>query len=101
MTESDLLAALNGAAVQFDVVDGVTVWVRPLLLADLAEYRAYRDAHPDDKDGAAVKLIELSVTYNGKPVTADEVRQLPVRHVNALVGRINDLNGWGDAAKNS
>lgn len=102
VSESDLLAALGGAAVSFEVAPGVVLALGPLTLPDAQAYSAYRKANSDDAAGAVSKLLALSVTGPGGMVWSEEfARKLPAAVVDKIAGRIAELNGWGDAPGNS
>lgn len=101
MSESDLLAALGGAAVSFEVVPGVTLALRPLSMTDAGEYQRYRKDHGVDPVGAVIKLVAMSASGpDGKPLTEEIVGKLPASKVEMIAQRIAQLNGWGDAAGN-
>ncbi len=100
MSESDLLAALGGAAVSFDLAPGVAVELRPLSLPAAGEYHRFREEHPNIED-ALCKLVSLSAYLpGGARLSAETVVRLPSSVVMKLVDRINELNGWGEAAGN-
>lgn len=101
MSESDLLAALGGAAVSFEV-KGLTLTARPLTVADAEAYRAHAKAHPDNKAAHVGKLLSLTVTGpGGAAFTESLVAKLPAQVVNEIAEKVTTLNGWGDAAGNS
>lgn len=101
MNETDLLAALGGAAVSFEVAPGVSVDLRPLSLPAAGEYRRHREQHADDTEAALCKLVSLSVILSdGKPLSEAGAARLPSHVVMRLVDRISKLNGWGEDAGN-
>lgn len=101
MSGEDLLAALGGAAVSFEVVPGVVLMLRPLSMRDAGEYQKYRKENADDKIGAVCKLVALSATMpDGSPLSADVIGMLPAVHVETIAARVADMNGWGEAAGN-
>jgi hypothetical protein len=100
MSESDLLAALGGAAVPFEA-RGVKFLARPLTLAGAAKYDELRKAGADDYPARAALLISLCVTReDGSPLSAEFAAALPAPVADALAGRLAELNGWGDHAGN-
>lgn len=102
LTEDDLLAALDGTAVSFEVKPGVALSLRPLTIPDARAYRQYRVTHPDDPEGATLMLVALCASGpGGLALTAEFVARLPVAVVGRIADEIARLNGWGDAAKNS
>lgn len=101
MSESDLLAALGGESVQFEVRPGVSVTLRPLSLADAGEYGAYEPANPADVTAKTAKLISLAASLNGTPITFDVARKLPATIAEKIAEKIAEITGWGEAAGNS
>lgn len=101
MTESELLAALGGAPVSFEV-KGITLQIRALSGPDAIEFHGYRRANPNDRAGELVKLIALSVTGPGdEPFTESLARRLPYSVQEKIAEKIADVNGWGNSAGNS
>lgn len=101
MTDADLLGALGGAPVAFEV-NGVRLSTRRLTFAQAQRYRAYRDSHPDDKPGHLAALIACAVTRaDGSPIPLSVAYQLPADVANEIADKVADVNGWGDAPKNS
>jgi hypothetical protein len=101
MNESDLLAALGGAPVPFEV-KGIPLRIRPLSGADAIAYREFTRANPEDQAGALAKLLALSVVGpGGVPFTEALANRLPFSVAEKIAERVAQVNGWGDAAGNS
>jgi len=102
VSESDLLAALGARPVSFEVRPGVVLSLRPLTVADATAYSAYRRDNPDDQAGAVAKLLALSVLGpGGQPLSEETARAIPAKVADDIATRVIELNGWGEAAKNS
>lgn len=101
MSESDLLAALGGAAVSFEVAPGVTLTLRTLTMGDAGKYQKFRADHKDDPIAAVCKLVALSATLpDGSPLSEELIAKLPASAVDRIAARVAELNGWGEAAGN-
>lgn len=94
MTGSDLISALGGKVVPFDL-GGVPLWLRPLTMGDLTEYKAIKDA--DVGKASAILIAYSVVTESGeRALTVEQAGSLPVKAAQALAARIAQLNGFED-----
>ena len=101
MSDADLLGALGGAPVSFQV-NGVALKTRRLTVAQALRFRSYRDKYPDDKAGHIAALIAIGVTReDGAPITLELAKALPADVADEIAQKVADVNGWGDAAGNS